>query len=103
MSKKAKNVFQFKIALEGIKPAIWRQIQVPETYSFWDLHVAIQDSMGWLDYHLHQFKILNPQTENEELIGIPSGEISLITNKTKENQFGFALILKHFQVASFFR
>jgi len=28
---------------------------VPGDYSFWDLHVAIQDAMGWLDYHLHAF------------------------------------------------
>ncbi|GAH47450.1 unnamed protein product, partial [marine sediment metagenome] len=41
---KTKNVYQFKITLKEIKPPIWRRIIVPETYSFWDLHVAIQDS-----------------------------------------------------------
>jgi len=30
---------------------------VPESYTFYDLHVAIQDAMGWLDSHLHDFKI----------------------------------------------
>jgi len=40
--------------------------------------------------------------ELDELWMLHPGEISLITNKTKENQLGFALILKHFQVASFF-
>lgn len=40
--------------------------------------------------------------ELDELWTLHPGEISLITNKTKENQLGFALILKHFQVASFF-
>lgn len=48
-----KRVYQFKVELEEIKPAIWRRIQVPENYNFWELHVAIQDAMGWLDYHLH--------------------------------------------------
>ena len=47
-----KCVYQFKITLQGIQPVIWRRIQVPTNYSFWDLHVAIQDSMGWLDYLL---------------------------------------------------
>jgi hypothetical protein len=56
MAKKAHNIYQFKITLEGIKPSLWREIQVSETYSFWDLHMAIQDVMGWLDCHLHQFK-----------------------------------------------
>ena len=48
------QVYQFKITLKSAKPPIWRRIQVPETYTFWDLHVAIQDAMGWRDYHLRQ-------------------------------------------------
>jgi hypothetical protein len=44
-----KRIMQFRIELNDLKPPIWRRIQVPETYSFWDLHVAIQDAMGWLD------------------------------------------------------
>lgn len=47
MKKKFNHVYQFKITLAGAKPPIWRRIQVPETYTFWDLHVAIQDAMGW--------------------------------------------------------
>ena len=57
MKKKFDQVYQFKITLRDIKPPIWRRIQVPETYTFWDLHVAIQDAMGWSDYHLHEFEI----------------------------------------------
>jgi hypothetical protein len=53
----ADRVYQFKITLLEISPKIWRRIQVPEKYSFWDLHVAIQDAMGWDDMHLHVFKI----------------------------------------------
>lgn len=71
MSKKYDRVYQFKITLKGIKPPIWRRIQVPETYTFWDLHVAIQDSMGWTDTHLHHFGIKNPATGLREEIGIP--------------------------------
>ncbi|MDI3524632.1 MULTISPECIES: plasmid pRiA4b ORF-3 family protein [unclassified Kosmotoga] len=71
MKKKFDHVYQFKITLKGIKPPIWRRIQVPETYTFWDLHVAIQDAMGWLDYHLHEFEIINPSTGLKVNIGIP--------------------------------
>jgi len=71
MAKKFNNVYQFKIVLQEIKPLIWRRIQVPEHYSFWDLHVAIQDSMGWLDYHLHKFHIKNNPIQKTEFIGIP--------------------------------
>ena len=41
-----KQVYQFKITLMDIQPEIWRIIQVPDHYSFWDLHVAMQDAMG---------------------------------------------------------
>ncbi|MDA2930280.1 plasmid pRiA4b ORF-3 family protein [Acidobacteria bacterium AH-259-O06] len=71
------EVYQFKISLKGLEPAIWRRIQVPVHYSFWDLHVAIQDSMGWLDYHLHVFRIVNPELGEREEIGIPDDEDGL--------------------------
>jgi hypothetical protein len=50
-------VLQFKITLMETDPPVWRRIQVPDYYTFYDLHVAIQDAMGWLDCHLHDFKI----------------------------------------------
>jgi len=67
----SKRIYQFKIELEGITPAIWRRIQIPEGYSFWDLHVAIQDAMGWLDYHLHLFLIRRKHSRIATQIGIP--------------------------------
>lgn len=68
------KIYQFKITLMGVKPSVWRRIQVPGTYSFWDLHVAIQDAMGWSDSHLHQFEIANPKTQENVLIGIPDDD-----------------------------
>jgi len=73
MKKKFDKVFQFKITLKGIRPPIGDDTN-PETYTFWDLHVAIQDAMGWFDSHLHRFEILNPSTGMEEEIGIPDEE-----------------------------
>ena len=71
MRKKFTKVYQFKITLKDIKPLVWRCIQVPETYTFWDLHVAIQDAMGWSDYHLHEFEIFNSSSGLKVNIGIP--------------------------------
>ena len=71
MRKSFAKIYQFKISLKGIKPSIWRRIHVPDIYSFWDLHVAIQDAMGWQDCHLHDFSIRNPRTNVKERIGIP--------------------------------
>ena len=67
-------VYQFKINLGDISPTIWRRIQVPRSYSFWDLHVAIQDSMGWLDYHLHAFRFGKRRSKISWEIGIPDDE-----------------------------
>lgn len=50
------TVYQFKIALLGIKPAIWRRIQV-KNCSLDCLHEYIQTSMGWTNSHLHRFEI----------------------------------------------
>ena len=74
MAKRYNQVYQFRIELREIEPKIWRVIQVPETYSFWDLHVAIQDSMGWLDCHLHEFTVTDPITRKKVIIGIPTDE-----------------------------
>lgn len=38
---------------------------MPEGYSFRDLHVAIQDAMGWKDYHLHEFIAVDSKTNRE--------------------------------------
>ena len=65
------EVYQFRIALLELTPPVWRTIQLPGSYSFWDLHVAIQDSMGWLDYHLHLFRMTRPATDTVVQIGIP--------------------------------
>jgi len=78
-------ILQFKITLLGIKPQIWRRIQVPVGYSFWDLHVALQDAMGWLDYHLHAFRF-HQSARDQIQIGMP-------------DQFGDLAILPGWEVA----
>ena len=78
-----KHVYQFKIALKYTKPRIWRRIQVPENYRFWDLHVAIQDAMGWEDDHLHEFKVYAPLKGITVSIGLPSDNQYLKSTREK--------------------
>lgn len=66
MKKKLDNVYQFKIALVDSDPPIWRRIQVSETYSFGDLHHAIQRAMGWDSYHSYDFYIDDIRVESDE-------------------------------------
>lgn len=83
-----KNVYQFKILLKGIKPTIWRRIQVPEDYNFLDLSNAILSAMGWYGYHLHEFKIKNPETGAEESFSNnPEGENPFLEEEYKIKDF----------------
>ena len=63
-------ILRFRIELQETSPLVWREIEVPGTYTFWDLHVAIQDAMGWQDYYLHRFTIPHPRTRQERVFGI---------------------------------
>lgn len=64
------KVYQFKVTLRNTEPPVWRRIQVPNCYTFWDLHCAIIDAFGWLDCHMHLFTVKNPKSNEEEYFGI---------------------------------
>lgn len=51
------RALQFKVSLNHVRPVVWRRIQVPESYTFWGLHCAIQNAMGWSNSHLHAFSL----------------------------------------------
>lgn len=76
------QVYQFKLSMKGITPQIWRRIQVPENYTFLDLHYAIQAVMDWEDYHLHEFEALNPKTGMPERIGPKDDEFDIFDEGT---------------------
>ncbi len=50
------RVYQIKITLSDVRPAIWRRVLVPEDTTLVGLHRVIQASMGWEDYHLWRFE-----------------------------------------------
>lgn len=54
---KSTEILQIKLTLLDIKPAVWRRVPVPGSFSLNRLHQVIQAAMLWLDYHLHEFEI----------------------------------------------
>lgn len=70
------EIYVLKIKVVFGEVPIWRMVEVPSTYSFFDLHVVIQDSLGWEDSHLHQFTMQNPIKKRYERIGIPDDWLS---------------------------
>src|SRR6266853_3211989 len=51
------RAYQLHITLKGIRPPIWRRVQVPGTLRLARFHAVIQTVFGWTDSHLHQFLI----------------------------------------------
>jgi len=49
------QIYQLKITLRESRPPIWRRFQVRSDVTLAKLHRVIQEVMGWLDGHLHQF------------------------------------------------
>jgi hypothetical protein len=70
------HVFQLLVVLAGTDPLVWRRILVPETYSFWDLHVALQDAVGWKDCHLHEFIVVDAKALRGKRVGMPDDEFA---------------------------
>lgn len=52
-----RTIYQLRIELQGIAPAIHRTVLVPGTLSLPKLHHVIQAAMGWDEAHLHDFSI----------------------------------------------
>ena len=63
-------ILQIRVELQEIEPLIWRRLQVPGDYTFWDLHVAIQSAFAWTDTHLHEFRPCG-QRDGTPRFGLP--------------------------------
>ena len=67
------TALRFKITLLGIRPPVWRRIEIPDDATFWTLPCAIQDAMGWTDTHLHEFR----RGRSRAGVGYPLGSESI--------------------------
>jgi hypothetical protein len=56
-SAKSVSELVVRVTLEGIEPAIWRDLFLPGSASFLDLHAAIQAAFPWTNSHLHLFEV----------------------------------------------
>ena len=76
-----KLVYQIKVTLTHIKPAIWRRILVPENTTLAHLHDILQITMGWADSHLNMFTI------DGQVYGDPADDEFGISNTKNETRF----------------
>ena len=64
--------FEFEVSLNGIEPCIWRRFLVRAAGRFHDLHMAIQDSFGWWNCHLWEFRF--PGLDGRPIARVPDEE-----------------------------
>lgn len=60
-------LYQLRVKLRGVKPAIWRRIQVMDC-TLDKIHEYLQTSMGWTNSHLHRFDVNGDSYADPELM-----------------------------------
>jgi pRiA4b ORF-3-like protein len=67
--------YEFEVSLCEVTPKIWRRFLMPvEGSTFFDLHMAIQEACGWMNYHLFLFDYPGSGIGKLPIAGIPSAE-----------------------------
>jgi hypothetical protein len=51
------KIYEIKIELREVRPAVVRRVQVPGEITLAGLHEVVQVAMGWTDWHLHEFDV----------------------------------------------
>src|SRR5438309_977633 len=51
------DIARVKVTLDGIRPPVWRRLEVQTNLSLGALHDILQIAFGWTDSHLHQFHV----------------------------------------------
>lgn len=55
VSPPSSGIFQLRVELREVSPPVWRRLLVPSNISLAELHVTLNETMGWTNSHLHQF------------------------------------------------
>jgi hypothetical protein len=64
--------YEIEVSLQEIQPRVWRRLLVRTTATFAQLHKGIQDSFGWQECHLWEFRL--PTFQGQPIAGLPGGE-----------------------------
>lgn len=62
------SVYQIKIMLRHVEPAVWRQLLVEADTTLGDLHLIANVAMGWADAHPHAFVVGERPMANRNLV-----------------------------------
>lgn len=85
--KAASPIYQLRIELLYLEPAIWRRILVPATIKLSKFHVTLLWTMGWAGGHLHEFVI------GDDHYGIPDPNYDTPPLIQREDRITFSAAL----------
>ncbi|RSZ61239.1 plasmid pRiA4b ORF-3 family protein [Corynebacterium hylobatis] len=80
--------FRIRLDLDDVQPPVWRRLLLPGDLSLDQVHVVIQEAMGWEDYHLHKFWV-GPLRERREFLSeweIAEGQKGVAENSARLDQ-----------------
>ncbi|HWE30664.1 MAG TPA: plasmid pRiA4b ORF-3 family protein [Polyangia bacterium] len=86
MAKRPATIYQLKVTLKHIRPQIWRRLYVSSDTKLDELHLVLQDALGWNNSHLHQFRV------GERLIGIKEDDDAFLDELEDETRIKLSQI-----------
>jgi hypothetical protein len=77
-------LYDLRISIRNIEPAIWRRVIVWDWTTLDSLHLIIQELFGWQNYHLYHFDVKgvgyespNPESDATSSVDIPLMELGI--------------------------
>ncbi len=62
------TVHQLKVTLNGVKPPVWRRIEVHSSSTLAELAQLLTAAMGWDGYHLHKLEVADTRYQQREFL-----------------------------------
>lgn len=71
------RMLRMRVELQGSEPLIWRQVEVDGQVSLEQLHVVLQEAMGWEGGHLHEFRTERKRSKRlDQAVRVPGDQLA---------------------------
>lgn len=70
------DIYRMHVTLRDIEPPIWRKVELPARTTLKQFHRILQISMGWGNYHLHEFRASGKRYREPDPDDDPLSEIT---------------------------